>query len=86
MTVVNAFWRVLRSVLSALLDAMPPYHWVEGRLDAKETGPDGAFFILVNEEIVQVDRLTFDTLMVGEALRIRCTRDNKAINIDRLLG
>ena len=85
-TVVNTLWRVVRSVPNALLNAMPPYTWVEGRLDAKEMSPDGAYFILVREEIMEVDWLTFDKLMVGEALRIRCTRDNRAVSIDRLIG
>ena len=52
---------------------------------AKEATADGRFLLLVNDEIVQVDRLTFDTLRLGEALRLRCTRSNKAIEIDRLL-
>ena len=86
LTVMNALWRATRSVPNALLDALPPYTWVEGRLDAKEISPDGAYFILVEEEIVEVDWLTFDKLMMGEALRIRCTRDNRAISIDRLIG
>ena len=86
LTVMNALWRAARSVPNTLLDAMPPYNWVEGRLDAKEISPDGAYFILVEEEIMEVDWLTFDKLMMGEALRIRCTRDNRAISIDRLIG
>ena len=48
-------------------------------------GSQSSYFLLVDGEIVEVDWLTFDTLMIGEALRIRSTRDNKAINIDRLL-
>ena len=81
----SRLWRALRAVISAVSDALPPYHWVEGRLVAKEVNGHGTHCILVEEEIVQVDWLTYETLMLGEALRIRCTRDNKAINIDRLM-
>ena len=77
--------QALKSVLGALLDALPPYRRIEGTLVAKEAREDGSYFLLVDGEIVEVDWLTFDTLMIGEALRIRSTRDNKAINIDRLL-
>ena len=71
--------------MRAAWEAAPPYRRIEGRLVAKERGPEGTYNILVEDEVVEVDWLTFDTLMVGEALRIRCTRDNKAIDIDRLL-
>jgi len=77
--------RALASTLGALLAALPPYRRIEGTLVAKEAREDGSYFLLVDGEIVEVDWLTFDTLMIGEALRIRSTRDNKAINIDRLL-
>ena len=83
--IVNVLWRVVRSGVTAVLDALPPYRWVEGRLVAKEGGRNGSYYLLVDEEMVQVDWLAFETLMVGEALRIRCTRDFKAINIDRLV-
>ena len=73
------------SVISALLDATPPYHMVEGLLVDKEVLADGTYTLLIDTEIVEVDGLTFDTLMAGEALRIRCTRTMKAINIDRLV-
>ena len=52
---------------------------------AKEAASDGTYYILVNEEMVELDWFTFDTLMEGEALRIRCTRDNRAISIDRVV-
>lgn len=82
---LSSIVRRLRSAAASLVDAMPPYRRVEGRLTAKEAGPDGAFYLLVDDEIVEVDRLTFDALMVGEALRILSTRANQAINIDRLV-
>ena len=52
---------------------------------AKEAIGNGRYFILVDAEIVEVDWLTFETLVEGEALRIRATRDNRAVSIDRLL-
>ena len=77
-------WRLLKAIIGAFVDSVPPYRWVEGRLEAKEIGPGGLHYLLVDNEMVQVDWVTFDTLMDGEALRIRCTRDYKAISIDRL--
>ena len=71
--------------MGSVLDPIPPYRWVEGHLEAKDSRPGGDYFILVGGEIVQVDWLTFETLSEGEALRVRCTRSNKAISIDRLV-
>ena len=73
------------SLANAILDASPPYRRVEGVMTDKEATEDGRFYILVGNEIVEVDWLTHDTLMVGEALRVRCTRSMRAINIDRLV-
>ena len=67
------------------LDALPPYRRIEGRLVAKEASKDGTHYILVDSRMVEVDRFTFDTLMEGEALRVRATRSFRAISIDRLL-
>ena len=78
-------WRAVLVTINSAVDAVPPYRKIEGRLDAKEASHDGSYYLAVDTEIVEVDRLTFDTLMVGEALRIRCTRSMKAINIDRLI-
>ena len=83
--VVNWLLRALNSAARAVLNAIPPYRRIEGHLMDKEAGRDGSYYILVDEEMVEVDSLTFETLMVGEALRIRTTRDNRAINIDRLM-
>ena len=77
--------RAALDVIGTVSDAVPPYRKVEGRLEAKEASQAGTFHLLVDSEIVQVDQVTFDTLMVGEALRIRCTRSMKAISIDRLV-
>ena len=76
--------RALSETLAAILDPLPPYKWIEGRLDAKEQR-FGRHFLLVDREIVEVDWLTFDTLAEGEALKVRSTRSNKAISIDRLV-
>ena len=85
MAFAGQLWRALKAVGRAVGDAVPPYRRIEGRLVAKEPGPEGKHYILVDSEVVEVDWLTFETLEVGEPLRIRCTRDNKAINIDRLV-
>lgn len=82
---LNRLWHTLKTVVTAVLDPVPPYRRIEGRLLSKEIDRDGRYLILVDGEIVQVDWLTFDTLMIGEALKIRSTRGNKAVNIDRLL-
>ena len=67
------------------LEALPPYKKIEGRLDAKEMASDGTCLLLVDSQMVEVDSLTYDLLLEGEALRIRATRSYKAINIDRLV-
>ena len=71
--------------LQRILPVVPPYHRIEGTLDAKESPSDGQYYILVNSEIVEVDWLTYEILVEGEPLRLRVTHDNKAISIDRLL-
>ena len=67
------------------LDALPPYRKIEGRLDAKESSADGRHFLLVDSQMVEVDWFTYETLMEGEALRVRATRSYRAINIDRIV-
>ena len=76
--------RFLRAWGAAMIDALPPYKRVEGLLADKGTDSRGNHHILVNNEIIGVDWLTFETLISGEPLRIRATRANQAINIDRL--
>ncbi len=76
--------RALSEAFAAFIDPLPPYKWIEGRLDAKEHR-FGRHFLLVNREIVEVDQFTFDTLTEGEALKVRSTRSNRAISIDRLV-
>ncbi len=76
--------RFFRRWGASMIDALPPYRRVEGILTDKGTDTRGNHYILVNEEIIGVDWLTYETLITGEALRIRTTRANQAINIDRL--
>ena len=77
--------RCIRHITVWVLYAVPPYRRFEGNLKSKEARSDGTYFILVADDIIQVDWLTYEMLMVGEALRVRATRDNEAINIDRLM-
>ena len=76
--------RTAKLIAGSLVDASPPYRRLEGIMVAKEATSDGRYYILLQEEMVEVDSLTFGILMVGEALRVRCTRGYRAINIDRL--
>ena len=80
-----AILRGIGTSAQGFVSAAPPYRRIEGSLVAKEAMANGRFFILVDAEIVEVDWLTFDMLIEGEALRIRATRDNRALTIDRLL-
>jgi len=77
--------QALKGMLLAAWEILPPYRMIEGRLTTKDRAPDGMHYILVEEQIVEVDWFTFGKLMPGEAVRIRMTRKNKAISIDRLL-
>lgn len=70
----------------ALKDSLPPYGVVEGQLETKEPGPDEKYLVCVSSTWVEVDRQTYDTLVVGENLRVRYTRGSRAVNIDRLLS
>ncbi len=80
-----AVMRRIGASAQSVVSAAPPYRRIEGSLVAKEAMANGRFFILVAAEIVEVDWLTYETLIEGEALRIRATRDNRALSIDRLL-
>ena len=82
---VIRFQRWLKGWIWNLADAIPPYKIAEGHLDAKEPGTNGRYYIRVGSARVEVDLATFETLDVGESLRVRYTRGNRAINIDRLL-
>ena len=79
-------FRVVTTIVWLIIDACPPYRYVEGLLEGKEVLQDEKTLVLyLSSEKIEVDRHTFDILMVGESLRVRATRDNKAINIDRLI-
>ena len=80
-----ALLRLVGASAQGIVSTAPPYRRIEGSLVAKEAMANGRFFILVDAEIVEVDWLTFEQLIEGEALRIRATRDNRALTIDRLL-
>ena len=75
---------VLRSGGANFVDIFPPYKRVEGQLRYKGTVSHCEHNLLIEEQIVLVDWLTFETLIVGEPLRILMTRTNRAISIDRV--
>ena len=69
-----------------LVDAFPPYYVAEGVLSAKEVGTSRRHFICVNGARIAVDRPTFETLSVGERIRVRYTRGSRAVSIDRYVS
>ncbi|MDA0770878.1 MAG: hypothetical protein O2821_11745 [Chloroflexi bacterium] len=77
MNELKYWWKSIKSKL-------PPYYEVEGLLKSKEAGTGGLPFIIVNAASIEVDRVTFDRVAVGDILRVRYTRDAKAISIDRM--
>ena len=74
----------LRSGGAHFVDMFPPYRRVEGQLRDKGTDPHGEYNLLIEDQIVLVDWLTYETLIVGEPLRILMTRTNRAIKSDRV--
>ena len=85
LTPVERWWPWFRDWLWALKDALPPYSLVDGQLDSKETDSTGKFYILVRAERIEIDEATFETLTVGESIRVRYTKGKRAISIDRLV-
>ncbi len=83
--VINRTLKEVHSWIEALADALPRYNYYEGPLQGKEIGDGGKAYVKVGPDKVEVDRETFDTLVVGERLRVRYTRRRKAINIDRIV-
>lgn len=75
--------RQLHSFLKSLMDNLPPYHKVEGVLKAKQADTNGQRFIMVNAATIEVDEFTFGRLSVGDDVKVRYTRNAKAISIDR---
>ena len=84
-TLVKAFSERFESVVESLTDALPPYRTALGVLDAKETCDDGKFYIHVAGSRIEVDETTCHILKIGEKLKVRYTRGDRAINIDRYL-
>jgi hypothetical protein len=82
---VNWVIRSIDWIIRNIVDAIPPYRIAEGPLENKETDPGGKFIVTVNAVMVEVDKGTFDALVIGETLRVRYTRARRAINIDRVL-
>lgn len=83
--ILNFLKNIPRRIISMIIGILPPYTLIEGQLSAKERGPEGAFHILLDtSDVIEVDSFTWDALIIGEPIRIRCTRENKAIYIIRL--
>ena len=74
----------IKSIIS-VWKILPPYKILEGRLIDKSKSDFGDFHILVDQELIIVDETTMNTLVVGEALKLTLTRDNRAIEIKRLV-
>ena len=81
---MGRLWRALKSWVRARTDILPPYSIAEGVLEAKDTG-NGRFYIIVAGARVQVDGTTYEILGIGEQLRVRYTKGNRATNIDRFI-
>ena len=76
----------LTKYLNGIIDLFPPYQITEGLLEGKEHIEGSSIYIIYISSLkIEVDLYTFDILMIGETLKIRHTRLNKAINIDRLI-
>ncbi len=75
----------IRTSVASLVDAVPPYHIFEGPLTDKSRDDDGRCWIRCGGNRVEVDPYTYGALEVGERLRLRYTRGNKAVSIDRLV-
>ena len=74
----------IKSMIS-VLRVLPPYKIVQGRLVDKSKNDFGEYHILVDQQLISVDEITMSTLVVGEALKLTMTRDNRAIEIKRLV-
>lgn len=82
--VLDLLRREMVSFVVSLLDAVPPYRYIEATLDEKVTDERGKSYILLGGVRVEVDRETLEELVVGERLWVRYTRRHKAVNIDRI--
>ena len=82
---LKMIWRGFTSAIRLVLEVFPPYLKIEGILVTKEVTRGGRHYILVDGDMVGVDRVTYGELLEGEPLRIRATRGYRAVNIDRLI-
>ncbi len=82
--IIKLVFLPLRLILS-VWEILPPYKVVQGRLIDKNKSEFGDCHILVEQELIIVDEMTLNALVVGEALKLRITRDNRAIEIKRLV-
>ena len=81
---IKLVFLLIKSIIS-VWKILPPYKILEGRLIDKSKSDFGDFHILVDQELIIVDETTMNTLVVGEALKLTLTRDNRAIEIKRLV-
>ncbi len=82
--IITLVFLPIKSIIS-LCKILPPYKVVEGRLVDKSKSDFGDYHILVEQQLIIVDEITMNTLVVGEALKLTLTRDNRAIEIKRLV-
>ena len=85
-TIWDAVPHPIRAWFQALRDAMPPYQYINGHLADKRIGSDGKHRIIIRSARIVVDEITFNTLTIGEYLRVRYTRNGLAVNIDRYVS
>lgn len=84
MGVAGRVMRLLQLIWKSLRDNLPPYYEVHGSVKAKETNDNGMPYIIVNAAVIEVDRVTYGRLAVGDNLRVKYTRTARAISIDKL--
>lgn len=82
--IIKLVFLPIKSMVS-VLRILPPYKVVQGRLVDKSKNDFGEYHILVDQQLISVDEITMNTLVVGEALKLTMTRDNRAIEIKRLV-
>ena len=72
--------------LWSLYDSCPPYEILDGQLDMKERSADGRYVMSLRNNWLEIDKQTYDVLVAGEFLRVRCTRGRRAVSIDRIVS
>ena len=76
----------LRYFVWSVNDVLPPYRTIEGYLETKASNTEtNKFYIWVASTRIEVDSRTFELLIVGENMRVMCTKSHRAINIDRII-